>query len=204
MTDQLQVLYKLMTLYTLSRVDFAMTSKQIAGVFTDLGYTNYFNAQITIGDLADSGLIREDASPDCFYYSLTDAGRSSLDALKNDLGPDIRSDIDSYLKKNKLRFREAVSTRSEYYRTTAGDFAAHCEVLEHSEPLMQLMLTVPTEQQAKLIAKAWKKKSSEIYSYIFRVLSDFTDSGEDETAEDDAGRNESGTNESGKAESGNR
>ena len=151
MADQLQVLYKLMTLYTLSRVDFAMTNKQIAGIFTDLGYTNYFNAQYTISDLVDAGLIHEEACPDCFYYSLTDAGRASLDALKNDLGPDIRSDIDAYLKKNKLSFREAVSTRAQYYRTTSGDYAASCAVLEHSEPLMELTLTVPTEQQAKMI-----------------------------------------------------
>ena len=62
MADQLQVLYKLMTLYTLSRVDFAMTNKQIAGIFTDLGYTNYFNAQYTISDLVDAGLIHEEAA----------------------------------------------------------------------------------------------------------------------------------------------
>jgi DNA-binding MarR family transcriptional regulator len=175
MADQLQVLYKLMTLYTLSRVDFAMTNKQIAGIFTDLGYTNYFNAQYTISDLVDAGLIHEEACPDCFYYSLTDAGRASLDALKNDLGPDIRSDIDAYLKKNRLSFREAVSTRAQYYRTTSGDYAAACAVLEHSEPLMELTLTVPTEQQAKMITKQWKEKSPEIYSYLFRTLSDFTD-----------------------------
>ena len=175
MADQLQVLYKLMTLYTLSRVDFAMTNKQIAGIFTDLGYTNYFNAQYTISDLVDAGLIHEEACPDCFYYSLTDAGRASLDALKNDLGPDIRSDIDTYLKKNRLSFREAVSTRAQYYRTTSGDYAAACAVLEHSEPLMELTLTVPTEQQAKMITKQWKEKSPEIYSYLFRTLSDFTD-----------------------------
>ncbi len=175
MADQLQVLYKLMTLYTLSRVDFAMTNKQIAGIFTDLGYTNYFNAQYTISDLVDAGLIHEETCPDCFYYSLTDAGRASLDALKNDLGPDIRSDIDAYLKKNRLSFREAVSTRAQYYRTTSGDYAAACAVLEHSEPLMELTLTVPTEQQAKMITKQWKEKSPEIYSYLFRTLSDFTD-----------------------------
>ena len=39
MADQLQVLYKLMTLYTLSRVDFAMTNKQIAGIFTEIWWT---------------------------------------------------------------------------------------------------------------------------------------------------------------------
>ncbi len=172
MTDQLQVLYKLMTLYTLSRVDFAMTNKQIAGVFTELGYTNYFNIQYTIGDLVESGLIKEDVYPDCYYYSLTDAGRESLAALKNDLGPDIRLDIDEYLKKNRLQFREAVSTKATYYRSTSGDFAVRCQILDHSELLMEMTITVPSEDQAKIVARQWKKKSGDIYSYTFRTLSE--------------------------------
>lgn len=186
MTDKLQVLYKLMTLYTLSRVDFALTNKQIAGVFTELGYTNYFSAQYTISDLVESGLIDEEAYPDCYYYSLTDAGRDSLEALKYDLGPDIRRDIDEYLRKNRLSFREAVSTRADYYRTTSGDFAAHCQVLEHSQPLMELTVTVPTKQQAEIITKQWKKKSSDIYAFVFRTLSDFGESG---TADPDTPEN---------------
>lgn len=173
MADQIQVLYKLMTLYTLSQVDFALTGKQISGVFTDLGYTNYFSAQYTIGDLVEAGLIREEAAPDCFYYSLTDAGKESLEALQSDLGPDIRSDIGSYLKKNRLSFREAVSTRSDYYRTTSGDYAVHCQVLEHSLPLMDLTLTVPSQSQAETISRQWKKKSADIYATIFRKLADF-------------------------------
>lgn len=184
MSDQLQVLYKLMTLYTLSQVDFALTNKQITGMFTDLGYANYFNVQYAVSDLVDSGLIREDKSPDCYYYSLTDSGRDSLEALRSDLRPDIRSDIDSYLKKHRLSFREAVSNRADYYRTTAGDYAVHCQVLEHSVPLMEMTVTVPSEQQAKIVAKQWKVKSSDIYAYVFRTLSDFSaeEGGDDEEA----------------------
>ena len=54
MPDQLRTLYKLMTMYTLSRVDFALTNSQITNVFLDLGYTNYFNVQYTLGDLVSS------------------------------------------------------------------------------------------------------------------------------------------------------
>ena len=74
MSDTLPILYKLMTLYTLSRVDFALTNKQISNVFLDLGYTHYFNVQYTLGDLVESGMIREDVYPNCIYYSLTEEG----------------------------------------------------------------------------------------------------------------------------------
>lgn len=172
MPDNLQILYKLMTLYALSQVDFAMTNTQIANIFLDLGYTNYFNVQYTLSDLVESGLLKEDAAPGAYYYSLTDSGRRSLDALKNDLGADIRRDIDGYLKKNRLQFRDTVSRRSDYYRTTQGDYAVRMQVLEHSAPIIDLTVTVPAEEQAKAFCRSWKEKSTDIYSYVFRTLAD--------------------------------
>ena len=171
MDKSMPVLYKLMTLYTLSRVDFALTNKQISNVFLDLGYTNYFNVQYTLGDLVSSNLVREDTYPDCYYYSLTDEGRESLEAMKNDISADIRRDIDEYLVKNKLEFRQAVSKVADYYRTTEGDYAVRCQVLDHTSTIIDLTITVPNETQAKIVCRAWKKESEDIYAYIIRRLS---------------------------------
>ena len=82
MSQQLNTLYKLMTMYTLSRVDFALTNSQITNVFLDLGYTNYFNVQYALGELVDSGLVHEEAYPDYRYYALTDSGKTSMDAAR--------------------------------------------------------------------------------------------------------------------------
>ncbi len=170
MPEQLKTLYKLMTLYTLSRVDFALTNAQIANVFLDLGYTNYFNVQYTLGDLVSSNLVHEEIFPGYRYYQLTAEGRESMDALKNSLSSSIRSDIDDYLRANKLEFREALATRSEYYRTTEGDYAVRCRVMEHAAALIDLTLTVPNETQAKIVSKEWKEKSQDVYAYIMRTL----------------------------------
>ena len=170
MSQQLNTLYKLMTMYTLSRVDFALTNSQIANVFLDLGYTNYFNVQYALGELVDSGLIHEEAYPDYRYYALTDSGRESIDALRSTLSSSIRSDIDDYLRKMRLEFREALSSRSEYYRTTEGDWAVRCRVMEHTTALIDMTLTVPNETQAKAVSKEWKEKSQEIYALVIRKL----------------------------------
>ena len=151
MPEQLKTLYKLMTMYTLSRVDFALTNSQITNVFLDLGYTNYFNVQYTLGDLVSSG-------------------RKALEALKNSIAVSIRSDIDTYLQANRLEFREALATRSEYYRTTEGDYAVRCRVMEHNTALIDLTLTVPNETQAKIVSKEWKEKSQDVYAYVMRTL----------------------------------
>ena len=168
MSQQLNTLYKLMTMYTLSRVDFALTNSQITNVFLDLGYTNYFNVQYALGELVDSGLVHEEAYPDYRYYALTDSGKTSMDALRSSLSSSIRSDIDDYLKKRRLEFREALSSRAEYYRTTDGDWAVRCRVMDHTTALIDM--TLPNETQAKAVSQEWKEKSQEIYAMVIRKL----------------------------------
>ena len=170
MSQQLNTLYKLMTMYTLSRVDFALTNSQISNVFLDLGYTNYFNVQYAHGELVDTGLVHEDAYPDYHYYALTESGLKSIDALRSSLSSSIRSDIDNYLKKMRLEFREALSSRAEYDRTTEGDWAVRCRVMDHTTALIDLTLTVPNETQAKVVSQEWKEKSQEIYALVIRKL----------------------------------
>ena len=77
---------------------------------------------------------------------------------------------DEYLKKNRLEFREAVSSRSEYYRTTEGDWAVRCRVMEHTTALIDMTLIVPNETQAKVVSREWKEKCQEIYALVIRRL----------------------------------
>ena len=90
MSQQLNTLYKLMTMYTLSRVDFALTNSQITNVFLDLGYTNYFNVQYALGELVDAGLVHEEAYPDYRYYAPQDCkmckNHEPVDAICNGYG----------------------------------------------------------------------------------------------------------------------
>ena len=86
------------------------------------------------------------------------------------LSSSIRSDIDDYLKKRRLEFREALSSRAEYYRTTDGDWAVRCRVMDHTTALIDMTLTVPNETQAKAVSQEWKEKSQEIYAMVIRKL----------------------------------
>jgi len=167
---EMPVLYKLMTLYALSRVELSLTNRQISGMFLDLGYTNYFNVQYTLSDLLESRLITADVRPEYTTYALTGEGLESLEALKNDLSPEIRRDIDEYLRSHKLQFMETLATKADVYRTTTGEYAVHCQVLEHRVPLIDLTVTVPTEEAAQTASTRWKEQSQTIYAGIMNQL----------------------------------
>ena len=50
--------------------------------------------------------------------------------------------------------RNEVSTQADYYKTTSGDFAAHMSVKDNNEPIIELTLTVPTEETCRYAGSA--------------------------------------------------
>lgn len=52
----IDLVYKLIVLRILDRVDFAVSNVQITTFFTEYGYTDYFKAQLALNDVADSSL----------------------------------------------------------------------------------------------------------------------------------------------------
>lgn len=51
------MLYKLMILYILSRVDFPLSNAQLTSFILEKEYTNYFNIQRAISELLDDEFI---------------------------------------------------------------------------------------------------------------------------------------------------
>lgn len=163
-------LYKLIVLYILERVDFALTNAQLSAFILDEGYTTYFTLQTAISELVDSELIRLETVRNSSFYSITPSGEETLHFFENRISPSIRNDIDEYLRKNKLKLRNEVSVLSDYYRNTAGEYAVRCRVREKYSDLIDLTLTVPDEAQAKAVCQQWDKKCQEVYAYIVKEL----------------------------------
>ena len=83
----------------------------------------------------------------------------------------IRLEVNSYLKENGHEMRNENSVVAEYYRTPDQEYVVQCKVMERKSPLINLELTVPTEEIAKTFCSHWSKKSQEIYAYLMETLS---------------------------------
>ena len=70
----------------------------------------------------------------------------------------------------KFSLKNEVSVKSDYYRNTNGEFSVHCQVIEHSMPLIDLTVTVPSHEEAETMAANWAAKNQEIYAYIMTHL----------------------------------
>jgi hypothetical protein len=66
--------------------------------------------------------------------------------------------------------QEEVSTRADFNQVKKGEFETHLSVIERDTPIIDLALTVTTEEEALLLCNNWREKSSDIYAYLMSVL----------------------------------
>ncbi len=163
-------IYKLIILYTLSKVEAPLPPGIIADYITSRGYTNYFTLQNVLGELLEADLIREDSTYHLTYYTLTDAGRETLALFGTPLSQDIRREIDEYLQERKYEIIDDTSLVSDYHLTKDGTYLASCILRERSRIIFRLEMEAATEADAIKICENWRSQSETLYQTAIRQL----------------------------------
>lgn len=170
MTQDPSTLYKLIVLYMLNKVKFKLTYAQISEFILEKEYTNFITLQQVISDLQDTELIHTDTLMNRTYFSITDEGRSTLSYFGNRISDAILNDIDSFLDEKHLELKNEASITATYYKSTSGEFEASLIAHEKDVELVNIKLSVPTEDMAATICDNWQKKNQTIYKYLMQEL----------------------------------
>lgn len=170
MQNESLTLYKLIILFTLDKVDFPLTNAQVSSFILEKEYTNYFNIQQAISELIDSELIICETIRNSTHYKITSSGQETLEFFNTKISDAIKNDIIEFLKVNKFTLRDEVSTISDYFQSKKDEFVVRCQVKESGSSIIDLSVTVPTEEEATYICNNWKSKSQDVYAYILRTL----------------------------------
>jgi len=163
-------LYKLMCLYMMRQVNFPLTNNQLTEFFLNHEYTNYFTLQQAISELVESKLISVETIHNTSRYMISREGETTLDFFGKKIPEPITSDIDEFIKSNKFKMRNEISSVADYYKLDSKDYTVHCEVREGKTVLINMDLSVPDEKQAIHMVEKWKDKSTEIYSFAIKSL----------------------------------
>ena len=170
MTEPMTV-YKLMILYMLKRVDYALSNVQLSEFFVDRQYIDYFTLQLVLNDLVMTKLIRMETVREVTRYELTSEGEEVLGYFSDRINGDARLDMDQYLKENNFRLKNENSILSDYRKSPQGsEYEVDCQIREGRNMLIGLKLSAMTEEMAARMCDRWKEKSSEIYEFIIRTL----------------------------------
>ena len=170
MTEPL-TLTKLILLYMLEQVDFPLKKSQLFDfILLDKEYTNYFTLMQAFNELIDAKLIETTSTHSTIYATITEEGINTSKLFSSKMSEGIKADIKNYFENHKIDIHNEVSTISNYYRTSNGDFAADLTVKEGASELINLKVYMPTEEAAESICNKWKDKAEDIYAHILENL----------------------------------
>ncbi len=168
-TDSI-VLYKLIVLYMLDRVDFTLTNSQISDFVLTKGYTNYFTLQKTINELIESKFIYVSTIRSSSHYKITDKGEEALSFFENRIPHAIKKDILDYFDNQKINLKNESEIYSDYSLNAENEYTVTCIIKDRKETLVDLKFNVPTKAAAITICDNWREKSAEVYDYLINQL----------------------------------
>ena len=171
MLENTGTLYKLIVLYMLNRVTFPLTNAQVSDFILEREYTDYLTLQQVLNELVDAQMISSETIRNRTHLAITPEGRETLNFFQNRINYAIKKEIDTYFRENEVTLRNEVSVLGDYYyRAATGEYEAHLVAKEKGVNLMDLKISVPTEEMASGICDNWQKKNQQIYKYLMEQL----------------------------------
>ena len=119
MENQNLMLYKLIILYMLDRIDeYTLTNAQITNFIQDKGYTNLFNIHESISELIDKEFISVSTIRNTKHYKITNLGEEALFYFENSIS-NKKSENISRKKKSISKMNQKLS-QTLYTMNTAN------------------------------------------------------------------------------------
>lgn len=170
MTQDPITLYKLIVLYMLDRVNFPLTKAQVGDFILEKEYTTFLKLQQAISELTDADMVRAKSIRNRTHLEITEEGRQTLGFFENRISSSIREEIDKYFKENEYELKNEVSVLSNYYKSTTGEYEANMIIREKNINLVNLTMSVPTEELAASICDKWETANQDVYNFLVEKL----------------------------------
>lgn len=163
-------LYKLMILYMLKRVNFPMSMSQLWQYFRGKDCLTEEGLGRTLASLTESNLVLEEEVNGVPRFEMTKQGDEALYYFKNDIPDEIVSEMEAFISANKFQVKKESGVQADYYKSPDEDYYVHLKVREGKTILFELKLSVPTEDQAKVLSRHLEKNAQEIYAYVMKKI----------------------------------
>lgn len=163
-------LYKLIVLYMLNKVSFPLTIAQISDFILENEYTNFLTLQKIINELTEAHLIDAHSVRNRTHLAITTEGCDTLNFFENRISPAIKQDIHDFFLEKEYKLRNEISIVSDYYKSTSGEYEAHLVAKDKNVPLVEIILSVPSEDTAEAICNNWEKNNEIVYQNLIKQL----------------------------------
>ena len=174
---------KLILLFLLYQMDTPMSERQIAEFAVDGEYMDYFSFKNYLHELTDEALVEERFENENTRYILTGDGEQVLSYFAKQIPAAKHTAVLDYITRNKRRIRKEFSVVANYFCNRENDYVVKCGVYEDNGILMEINVSVPTKEDARLLKKNWKNNISQIYGSVMHTLLMQPEAAEQKSAE---------------------
>ena len=70
----------------------------------------------------------------------------------------------------EYKLKSEAGTTADYYKNTNGEYTVHCQVKEGESTLIEINVSVPSEDIADKMCSNWKDASQDIYDFIMHKM----------------------------------
>ena len=147
-----------------------MTKAQVGDFILEKEYTTFLTLQQAMSELIDAKLITAESIRNRTHLAITEEGKNTLYYFENRLSEAIKKDINGYFRENELELRNEVSVISNFYKATNGEYEAHLIAKDKDVELVNIKLSVPSEDVAAAICDNWQERNQEIYKLLITNL----------------------------------
>lgn len=161
---------KLIILFALSEFKIPMTKEQVTQIILENVQISYFDIQFLIENLKTDGFIYEMSEGGVFYYSIAEAGKSTLKLFESRIPTYIKEIITMFISQNKDKVLRQVKYQSSYVKQNDGEFIVNLILLENEVSLIDIKLNVVSKNQAEFVCSNWEKNGDKLYTQLISTL----------------------------------
>jgi len=170
--SEVQTLYRLLILYMLQTADRPLSNTQITSFMLEQEYARYFSIQQAIHELESSGLLTREPVRNNTLCRITEEGRYILEAYQDEIADMFKLRIEETFRPDSGKSEDDIRVLSSVYPTKQGGYNVSCQIREGEEHKMDLVLNVPTKEQAEKIEHSWKERYIEAYASLVELLTE--------------------------------
>lgn len=163
---------KLILLYIIHNLDSPVANLLITKIILENKLMNYIFLQQYLDELCEGKFLERMDSDDKVSYSISPAGKQSLDYFTSLIPAGTKSRIDEALSVNKKRIKTENSIIADFEAVNENEYIANLKICEDTFTYIDLKVTVGSRNDAKKICNNWTLNSEKIYKKIISSITD--------------------------------
>ncbi|MBV7274589.1 DUF4364 family protein [Clostridium thailandense] len=160
---------KLLLLYIFNKIKLPISNNNITQIILENNFINYFTLQQYLEELISSNFVKQIDELGTHRFMITEKGTKVLSLFGNRISNKKIDTIDNYLKGQMEIIKKEVTVTANY-TIENNNFIVNLKALENDSILIDIKITVGSNQHAKDLCHRWKNNSSELYSRIINLL----------------------------------